>query len=43
MRVCEMRVGGEGWDFDIEARLAREPPSSFAQQAGGEQRAARSA
>jgi hypothetical protein len=29
-----MQVGGEGWEFDIEARLAGEPPSSFA-QAGG--------
>jgi hypothetical protein len=34
MRVCEMRVGGEGWDFDVEVRLASEPPSNFA-QAGG--------
>jgi hypothetical protein len=29
-----MQVGGEGWELDIEARLAGEPPSSFA-QAGG--------
>jgi hypothetical protein len=29
-----MRVGGEVWDLDVEARLARATPSNFA-QAGG--------